>query len=110
MSAGNILEMFVVFLFHFLPFHFCLNFSSLEGGKLKGALCPQTRCAWAGGACFLWGQGRPEAPTSSTSLFSFRWNTVPATQLDLLDRLSVSPIFPKKRQSEVLAGLYLKTV
>lgn len=52
----------------------------------------------------------PEAPTSSASLFSFRWNTVPATHLDLLDRLSVSPIFPKKRQSEVLAGLYLKTV
>lgn len=33
-----------------------------------------------------------------------------ACHSDLPDRLSVSPIFPKKRQSEVLAGLYLKTV
>lgn len=56
--------------------------------------------------CFLWGQGWP----SSVSLFSFPWNTVPAIQLDLLDRLSVSSIFPKKRQSEVLGSLYLKTV
>lgn len=38
------------------------------------------------------------------------WNTVPAIQLDLLDRLSVSSIFPKKRQSEVFGSLYLKTV
>jgi len=52
----------------------------------------------------------PEAPTSSASLFSFWWNTVPAIQLDLLDRLSVSSVFPKKRQSEVLRSLYLKTV
>lgn len=108
LSAGNVLEMFVIFLFHFLPFHFCLNFHSSEGGKRKGALCPQARATWAGGTCFLWAQGR--APTSSEPLFSFWWNTVPAIQLDLLDRLSVSSIFPKKRQSEVLASLYSKTV
>lgn len=101
MSAGDILEMFVVFLFHFLPFHFCLNFSSLEGGKLKGALCAQTQCARARGACFLRGQGRPEAPTSSASLFSFRWNTVPATQTFLTASLC-HPFFQRRDRVKYL--------
>lgn len=98
LSAGNPLDMFVVFLFNFLPFHFCLNSSSLEGGKLKGAVCPDSgQASRAEGTCLPWRQAAllPEAP-SSASLFSFGWNTVSAIQLDLLDRLSVYPFFQRR--------------
>lgn len=51
----------------------------------------------------------PLPPPSLPSLVSSWWHTVPAIQLNLC-RLSVSSVFPKKRRSEVLGSLYLKTV